>query len=125
MVFSANFLYNLKTLIMTDSKFYNGRLDEVLKMFDECKNGGVIKRSDLFRGKDPDDWRLAVAYLVEKGYLKEYDDRFEITYEGKSFLHHGGFAGKHSVERIQFYSTLIAAIASVLSLIVSIVALCS
>lgn len=109
---------------MTDIQFDNSRLDEMLKMFDKCKNGGIINRSDLFGSEEPDDWRLAVAHLVEKGYLKEYDDRFEITFEGKAFLHNGGFTGKHSVERIQFYSTIIAAIASVLSLIVSIVALC-
>lgn len=109
---------------MTNIQFDNARLDEMLKMFDGLKNGGIIERGVLLSGEKPEDWRLAVALLVEQGYLKEYEDRFEITYKGKAFLHNGGFSGKHSTERIQFYCTLIAAIASVLSLIISIIALC-
>lgn len=109
---------------MTIIEFDSLRLDDMLKMFDKSKNGGVIKREVLFPADQPEDWRLAVEYLTEKGYLKEYEDRFEITYEGKVFIHNGGFSRKHLVERIQFYCTIIAAVASVLGLMVSIIALC-
>ncbi len=106
------------------TQFDNARLDEMLKMFAECKNGGIISREHLFPSEEPEDWRLAVALLVSKGYLKEYEDCFEITFEGKAFLHNGGFTGKHRKERLEFYCTIIAAVASVLGLVVSIVALC-
>lgn len=109
---------------MTDTEFDNLRLDEMLKMFDGCKNGGVIKREVLFTAKAPEDWRLAVELLTKEGYLKEYEDRFEITYKGKSFIHNGGFSRKNTTESVLFYCTIIAAVSSVLALVVSVVALC-
>lgn len=109
---------------MTITEFDNSRLDFILKMFDGLKNGGIVKREALLSADQPEDWSLAIELLTEEGYLKEYEDRFEITFKGKAFIHNGGFSRKHLSESTQFYCAIIAAIASVLGLVISIIALC-
>lgn len=109
---------------MTISEFDDSRLDFILKTFDELKSGNAIKREHLLAADKPKDWRLAIDYLTMEGYLKEYEDYFEITYKGKSFIHDGGFRRKHIIESAQFYGTIVAAFASVVGLIISIIALC-
>ena len=77
----------------------------------------------LFGDNSLEDWCSAIEFLVEKGYLKEHKDNFEITYAGKAFIHDGGFVGKDRRNRILSYCTIIAAISSVLALVVSLIAL--
>lgn len=102
--------------------FDSARLDELLRMFDGTKSKH-IPRGILFGDKALEDWDSAIAFLVEKGYLKEHEDNFEITYAGKAFIHDGGFTGKDRRERVLSYCTIVAAVSSVLALAVSLVAL--
>jgi hypothetical protein len=103
--------------------FYDVCLDTVLRMFDASKR---VPRSALFSSVDsqPEGWCSALAFLVEEGYLKETCDYYEITYKGEALVHNGGFRRKHLIERALFYSSVVAAVCSVLSLAVSVVALC-
>lgn len=102
--------------------FDNIRLDEVLRMFDGSQTGRIPSDLLLNHEKAPEDWRGAIDFLTEEGYLKELDDYFEITYRGKAMLRDGGFVGKDRRERRLAYSTIIAAVCSLLALIVSLVA---
>lgn len=103
--------------------FDSVRLDEVLRMFNGIKTGMIPSNLLLDHEKAPEDWRRAIDFLVEEGYLKQLDDYFEITYRGKAMLRNGGFVGKDRRERTLFYCTVIAAICSLLGLVVAQVAL--
>ena len=100
----------------------SARLDEQLRMFENTKSK-YIPREILFGDNSLEDWCSAIEFLVEKGYLKEHKDNFEITYAGKAFIHDGGFVGKDRRNRILSYCTIIAAISSVLAFVVSLIAL--
>ena len=103
--------------------FDNVKLDDVLNMFNGVK-AGIIPRELLLNGeKTPEDWRRAIDFLTEEGYLKEFESYFEITYRGKAMLHNGGFVRKDRRERALFYCTVVAAVCSLLGLFVSLVAL--
>lgn len=108
---------------MTIVDLDNVRLDEVLRTFDSI-NDGLVPTKVLLDEKDaPPDWRRAVEFLIEEGYLKEYGDWFEITYRGKAMLHKGGFVKEHRIERTLFYCTVIAAVCSFFAFVVAVVAL--
>lgn len=100
--------------------YYSARLDEMLRMFEAT---GSVPCSVLFGNNSPEDWCLAVSYLVREGYLEEHGDQFEITYKGKALVHDGGFVGKSRRERVLSYCTVVAAVCGVLCLVVSLVAL--
>ena len=102
--------------------FDSSRLDELLRMFDKTKSQH-IPRDILLSDNTLEDWDSAIEFLVEKGYLKEHKDYFEITYAGKAFIHNGGFTCKDRHERILFYCTIIAAVSGVLAFVVSLIAL--
>lgn len=103
--------------------FDSKRLDEILKMFDGVDGGSIPSNLLLNEENAPEDWERAVRFLLEEGFLKEHGDRFEITYRGKAILHDGGFFRKDRRERALFKSTVVAAVCSLLALIVSLVTL--
>lgn len=108
----------------TDMDWFDSvRLDEVLRMFDSVKSGMIPADLLLNPKKAPEDWRKAIDFLTEEGYLKQFDDYYEITYRGKAMLHDGGFVRKDRRERALFYCAVIAAVCSLLGLIVALVAL--
>lgn len=104
-------------------KFDSIRLDEVLRMFVEAKDGKIPASLLLDEEKAPEDWCAAIGFLTEEGFIKKSGDYYEITYRGKSFLHEGGFLRKDFRERILFHSAVIAAVCSLLALLVSLIAL--
>lgn len=116
-----NIVILCKSKTMTNSYFYNARLDEQLRMFANIPGGRIEKR--ILLNNAPDDFDTALSFLAEEGYLEESEHDFKITYKGKALINQGGFIGKHRRERILFYSTIVAAIAGTLGLAVSIVAL--
>ncbi len=99
------------------------RLDEVLGMFNGVQTGRIPSNLLLDDEKAPKDWLCAIDFLTEEGYLKEFEDYYEITYRGKAMLRDGGFVGKDRRERRLAYSTIIAAVCSLLGLLLSLVAL--
>ena len=101
--------------------FDSARLDELLRMFEGT--GNRIPQKVLLGNEPPEDWCIAISFLVDKGYLKEHDDCFEITYKGKAFIHDGGFVGKNRRERVLLYCAVVAVVCSILAFIVSLVAL--
>ena len=99
--------------------FDSKRLDDVLGMFSGV-NGGRIPAGLLLNHEEtPEDWSRAIEFLTEEGYLKQLDDYFEITYRGKAMLRDGGFFRKDRRERALFYCTIVAAVCSLLGLVVS------
>ena len=103
--------------------FDNIRLDEVLRTFNKSKDGRIPSSVLLNKDGAPEDWIRAIEFLTEEGYLKESDGYFEITYRGKAVLNEGGFVRKNRRERTLFNYTITAAICSVLTLIVTLIAL--
>lgn len=103
-------------------KFDCVRLDMLLNTINECEGGRVSKSSLLNKERPPEDWLRAVAFLTEEGYIKEFDDYFEITYKGRILVHDGGFGRKDIRQHILFYCTLVAAVCSLIGMIVSLVA---
>ena len=103
--------------------FDSTRLDDILKMFDNANDGRIPSAILLDKEDAPEDWERAVRYLLDEGCLKEHGDCFEITYRGKAVLHDGGFFRKDRRERMLFNSSVVAAVCSLLALIVSLVAL--
>lgn len=101
--------------------FDSKRLDDVLGMFSGV-NGGRIPAGLLPNHEEtPEDWSRAIEFLTEEGYLKQLDDYFEITYRGKAMLRDGGFFRKDRRERALFYCTIVAAVCSLLGLVVSLI----
>lgn len=103
--------------------FDNFRLDDVLRIFINTKDGRVPSSVLLNKDGAPEDWIRAIEFLTEECYLKESDGYFEITYRGKAVLNEGGFVRKNRRERTLSNYTIIAAICSVLTLLVSLIAL--
>lgn len=103
--------------------FDSKRLDEVLKLFGNVKDGRIPSSLLLDDENAPEDWSRAVHFLAEEGYLKEQYDCFEITYRGKAMLRNGGFLRQNRRERVLFYCTVIAAVCGFAGLLVSLVAL--
>lgn len=111
-------------LVKTEMDWFDSaRLDEVLRMFNGVKTGMIPADLLLNHEKAPEDWHRSIDFLTEEGYLKQSDDYFEITYRGKAMLRDGGFIRKDRRERALFYCTVIAAVCSLLGLVVSLVAL--
>lgn len=112
--------------MITSNAFNALRLDEVLKMFVNCEAAGcrIIPRHILFAEGAPADYHKAISFLVEEGCLKEADDGFYLTYKGRMIYDKGGFRHKQRRESLSFYGAMIATIAAVASLVLSIVALC-
>lgn len=106
---------------MTQSYFYDKRLDDLLLAFVNTP-GGAIEKVNLFNDA-PDDFNIALSFLVAEGYLEESKYGFQITYKGKAMINQGGFVRKHRRERALFYSSIVGTIAGVLALFISIVAL--
>lgn len=103
-------------------KFDSSRLDLLLKSIDESK-GGKVSRDALLDEKDaPEDWHRAITFLTEEGYIKESGDHFEITYKGRVLIHEGGFRGEDRRERLLRHSSVIAAVCSLLGLLVALAA---
>lgn len=103
--------------------FDNFRLDDVLRIFINTKDGRIPSSVLLNKDGAPEDWIRAIEFLTEEGYLKESDGYFDITYRGKAILNEGGFVRKNRRERTLSNYTIIAAICSVLTLLVSLIAL--
>ena len=103
-------------------KFDYVRLDSLMKMIDECQDGIVLKKTLLNEKDSPEDWYRAVAFLTDEGYIKEFDDYFEITFKGRILVHDGGFRRKDIRQRALLYCTLIAAVCSFVGLVVSLLA---
>jgi hypothetical protein len=73
--------------------------------------------------KTPEDFDAVIRFLAAKGMLEEVGDGYKITYWGKTFHHQGGFIGQYKRERAHLYVTVIAAVAGVLTLLISLIAL--
>ena len=108
---------------MTQSFYWNKRLDVLLETFLNA-TGGCIEKKTLLN-KTLKDLPEALAFLVAEGYLEESKYYFKITYKGKAFINQGGFTRQYRRESIQFYCTIIAAISGVIGLLFSVFALCS
>jgi hypothetical protein len=104
-------------------EFDSERLDCLLKMIDDSADGRMLKGPLLDEEKAPEDWSRAIAFLVEEGYIKESRNYLEITYKGRVLVHEGGFRSKDRRERVLRYSSLVAAVCSLLSLLVALTAL--
>lgn len=92
-------------------------------MFGHAKDGRVPTDILMDEEKSPEDRHRAVDLLVAEEYLRDCGDYFEITYKGKMFIHDGGFFRQDRRKRILAYCTVVAAVASVLALAVSVIAL--
>jgi len=106
---------------MTTAKYYNVRLDCLLRMFLGTSDG-IIEKRVLFDNA-LEDWDAALDFLVAEGYLEESDYHMKITYKGKAFVEQGGFVGKHLREHVLFYCTIVAALCSAVGLVFSVLAL--
>lgn len=111
---------------MTSDTFNSLRLDEILKMFVNCESNGCrfISRRHLFADGCPADYHKAISFLEAEGCLKEEPAGFYLTYKGRMVYDKGGFRRKQRREAISFYSTIIATVTAIASMIISIVALC-
>ncbi len=101
------------------NKFYAQLLDIALS---SLGRGVWISGHALFHNA-PEGLDSAIRLLVDEGYLEESDNRYKITFKGKSLVDNGGFTAKYRNERIQFYCTIAAAITGFLSFIIAIIAL--
>lgn len=101
------------------NKFYAQLLDIALSSLEK---GVWIPENTLFYNA-PEGLDSAIRLLVDEGYIEESDNRYKITFKGKSLVDNGGFTAKYRNERIQLYCAIIAAITSVLSLAIAIIAI--
>lgn len=106
-----------------DKWYDREKLDSLLEAFENSTQGRIPTEKLLDKEESLYGWREAISFLTNEGYLEESGDYFQITYKGSSFIHEGGFAGKHFRERVLAYSSIIAAVSSVLALLVSLIAL--
>lgn len=106
---------------MTQSYYYYKRLDDLLATFANRKGGSILK-VDLFN-KAPEEFGMALSFLVAEGCLEESKYGFQITYKGKAVIKQGGFVRKYRRDCLLFYSSIIGTIAGVLGLLISVVAL--
>jgi hypothetical protein len=84
--------------------------------------GGSIAKINLFNDA-PDEFGMALSFLVAEGCLEESKYGYQINYKGKAIINQGGFVRKYCRESTLFYSSIIGTIIGIIALIVSIVAL--
>ena len=101
------------------NKFYAQLLDIALSSLEK----GIWIPGDILFHNAPEGLDSAIRLLVDEGYLEKSDNRYKITFKGKSLVDNGGFAAKYRNERIQLYCVIIAAITSTLSLITALITL--
>lgn len=94
-------------------------LDGILRRFE----GHDYLTNDQLYDKAPKGFRIAVEFLVKESYLEKQTYYYTITFKGQALINDGGFFGKYRRKRIQSNYTIIAAVASVLSLFVALIAL--
>lgn len=100
-------------------KYYSKMLDEALNIFE---HGNWITSEVLFN-KAPEGFSSAIELLAKEGYPEESDYHYRITFKGQALINNGGFFRKYLRERANFYCCVVAAIASVLSLLIALIAL--
>lgn len=90
-------------------------------MFDNVP-AGIITNAQLYgSGRPlPPDQNEVISFLVSEGLLEQIPDGFKITYKGRMIIHQGGFKKRHRRERMIMACTVIAALASVVAVILQI-----
>lgn len=92
------------------------------QIFDKALS--IFEKSDSFQipqsensAKRPDDFEEVFDYLEKEGFVKSINNGYRITQKGRAFVAEGGYIGRITRDRVSYICVIIAAVASVITLV--------